>query len=182
VHDDGKHEQAKVKRHRLFALMIAIAAGVIAAVAVRYLMEPTSSEQPHVSVPLQNPDLKHEPAMAVVILDITGIQQDSGALKIAVFAEGDGFPNHELAAHLQSFEAGQIDGPTRLDSLLPGNYAIAVYHDVDGNGKLNRAAVGYPTEPYGFSNNARATFGPPPYSDAEFQAVAGDQILAIEIR
>ncbi len=171
-----------MKRHRLFALMVAIVLGVIATGAVRNLIKQTSREQVIVSQPLQNPESKLEPAMAVVILDITGIQQESGALKIAVFAEGDGFPNHERADHLQSIEVGQIDGPIRLESLLPGNYAIAVYQDVDDNGKLNRAAVGYPTEPYGFSNNARATFGPPPYSNAKFRAAVGDQTLAIEIR
>jgi uncharacterized protein (DUF2141 family) len=36
----------------------------------------------------------------------------------------------------------------------PGTYAVAVFQDLNGNGRLDRTPLGLPLEPYGFSNNA----------------------------
>jgi uncharacterized protein (DUF2141 family) len=41
----------------------------------------------------------------------------------------------------------------RLRNVKPGTYAIAVFHDRNGNGKLDRSFIGLPSEPYGFSND-----------------------------
>jgi uncharacterized protein (DUF2141 family) len=50
------------------------------------------------------------------------------------------------------------NGGTAHGSRLPaGDYAFAVYHDANGNGKLDRNGVGMPTEDYAFSNNAWAS-------------------------
>ncbi len=46
--------------------------------------------------------------------------------------------------------------------------AIKVFHDVNDNGKLDTNWIGIPTEPYGFSNDAMGTFGPPSFQQASF--------------
>jgi uncharacterized protein (DUF2141 family) len=56
-----------------------------------------------------------------------------------------------------------------IQDLPAGNYAIASYHDENGNGKLDTNALGMPEEGYGFSNDARGTFGPPKFSEAVFE-------------
>lgn len=66
-----------------------------------------------------------------------------------------------------------------IDSLPPGEYAIAVFHDANENGKLDRHPLGFPIEAYGFSNNARGKFGPPPYDKVKF--VIGDAPLQMQI-
>jgi uncharacterized protein (DUF2141 family) len=35
-----------------------------------------------------------------------------------------------------------------------GTYAIAVFQDLNGNGRLDRTPLGLPLEPYGFSKDA----------------------------
>jgi uncharacterized protein (DUF2141 family) len=45
----------------------------------------------------------------------------------------------------------------RLTDIQPGRYAIAVYHDRNGNGRLDRSVIGFPQEPYGFSNDIGRT-------------------------
>ena len=67
-----------------------------------------------------------------------------------------------------------------VDSVPPGDYAIAVYHDANENGKLDRHLLGYPLEPYGFSNNARGKLGPPAWDRVFFQV--GDATSAMEIQ
>ncbi len=64
--------------------------------------------------------------------------------------------------------------------LPPGSYAVSAFHDLDANGRLNTNLLGVPTEPYGFSNNARGTMGPPSFQAAAF--VVPEQGLTIELR
>jgi uncharacterized protein (DUF2141 family) len=45
----------------------------------------------------------------------------------------------------------------RIPNVPPGRYAVAVYHDANGNGRLDRSAIGFPQEPYGFSNDIGRT-------------------------
>jgi uncharacterized protein (DUF2141 family) len=50
----------------------------------------------------------------------------------------------------------------------PGRYGIKMFHDVDGDGAMATNMVGFPTEPFGFSNDAPVRFGPPSFADAGF--------------
>ena len=46
-------------------------------------------------------------------------------------------------------------------NLEPGDYAVAIYHDENGNGQLDKRLFGIPKEPYGFSNNYRPRLSAP---------------------
>lgn len=50
-----------------------------------------------------------------------------------------------------------------------GEYAIAGFQDLDGNGVLSGNFLGIPKEPVGFSGGAKVRFGPPKWNDAVFQ-------------
>ena len=54
-----------------------------------------------------------------------------------------------------------------FEDVAPGTYAVAVYQDVNGNGRLDRTGLGLPLEPYGFSG-AVARRARPDFSDAAF--------------
>jgi len=62
-----------------------------------------------------------------------------------------------------------------------GNYTLAVYHDINSDEELNTNMVGLPTEPYGFSNNARGTFGPPSLKDQTF-SISGNTTISITLK
>lgn len=68
-----------------------------------------------------------------------------------------------------------------VDDLAPGRYAVAVYVDRNGNGKLDRGMFGKPTEPYGFSNGG-GMFGPPDFADALIEVDADGTTLRIDLR
>lgn len=63
-----------------------------------------------------------------------------------------------------------------------GRYAIRLFHDLDGNGKLASSMVGLPQEPYGFSNDAPIQFGPPAFETAAFQKASAPLALTITLR
>jgi uncharacterized protein (DUF2141 family) len=50
-----------------------------------------------------------------------------------------------------------------------GKYAIAVYQDVNGNNKLDKNFVGYPTEPFAFSRNYKVKFSAPKFKDVAIE-------------
>lgn len=54
----------------------------------------------------------------------------------------------------------------RLADLPRGRYGVMAFQDKNGNGRLDTLPIGLPTEPYGFSRNARGVFGPPAWSAA----------------
>ena len=50
--------------------------------------------------------------------------------------------------------------------ILPsGDYAVALFHDENGNGRVD-TMLGVPSEGVGFSNNPRLLFGPPSFRRA----------------
>ncbi len=64
----------------------------------------------------------------------------------------------------------------------PGVYAVAVYHDANGNRDFDRNAVGMPTEGFGFSNDAPTRFGLPSFDAVRFNVKAGDNTIRIKLR
>lgn len=65
--------------------------------------------------------------------------------------------------------------------LKPGKYGVTAYHDINGNENLDTNMLGIPTEPYGFSNDARGTLGKPDYQDVLFEFLE-DQTITFELK
>lgn len=63
--------------------------------------------------------------------------------------------------------------------LPAGTYAISLFQDENGNGKLDSGAFGIPTEKFGFSNDAEGMMGPPSYAKCSF-IFSGDMTLVIQ--
>ena len=66
--------------------------------------------------------------------------------------------------------------------LPPGHYAVAVYHDEDGDRDFARDALGRPVEGFGFSNDAPARFGLPAFADVRFHLPAGGRTIRVKMR
>jgi len=63
------------------------------------------------------------------------------------------------------------DGRAKVtfNDLEPGEYAVSAFHDRNNNGRLDTNFAGKPTEPYGFSNDAKGRFGPPKFEKVRFR-------------
>ena len=99
---------------------------------------------------------------------VMGLNAKASSVYVAVFESEAGFPNSELSSNTRVISA--TEDQVRFSLALRQNqpFAIAVFQDIDGNGKLSKNGIGIPTEPYGFSNNARGLLGPPAFSQAVF--------------
>ena len=65
--------------------------------------------------------------------------------------------------------------------LAPGTYAIALFHDANGNGRLD-TRFGIPVEGFGFSNNPRLRFGPPGFDAARIVVRDGASSATVNLR
>mgnify|MGYP003572328091 CR=1 FL=1 len=83
----------------------------------------------------------------------------------ATFLKDDG---HIAQASVPTLDAKEGIITSQFDLQVGKTYAIAAYHDANGNQELDKNFFGVPKEGYGFSNNARATFGPPSFEKAAF--------------
>ena len=100
----------------------------------------------------------------------TGLSRNVGNVRIALVNTKAGFQDE--AKH--GFRLAEVGvkklGAQHTFSEIPlGTYSIKAYHDENGDKKHNRGLFGQPLEPYGFSNNVRGLFGPPPYEKTLFR-------------
>ncbi len=104
---------------------------------------------------------------ASLVIELTGMTSDEGPVVYAVWSG----PEHWLEAG--AIREGKVPvengtGTITLAEMPYGEYAVSVYHDRNGNGRLDTGFFRIPKEPIGTSNDAKIRFGPPRYEDAVF--------------
>lgn len=102
-------------------------------------------------------------------VNVKGVEELKGSMFIAVFDDPASFPEfgkqyREMVLPVRSKELSHA-----FKDLPNHTYAVAVFHDINDNGILDKNALGIPLEPYGFSRNARARFSAPPFEDAKIE-------------
>ena len=117
-------------------------------------------------------------------IQIENILNSDGYVRVALHRRVDGvdFPD-EAGAVAGTFRRA-LAGSMRFvfTDLPPGEYAVAAFHDQNGDGELGTTVLGIPTEPYGFSNNARGFIGPANFASAAVTVSADSAALSIVIR
>lgn len=114
-------------------------------------------------------------------VQVIGLHNEVGTVRMALFAARRGFPKEEFATALRVIDISADGGRTTFSDLPAGRYAIAVYHDENGNDKLDANLFGIPTEGYGFSNNARGTLAAPGFNAAAFSITGSNTTQTISI-
>lgn len=124
--------------------------------------------------------ISSEPTLTI---EITNIKHPKGTLRLGIFRAG-----HTFGSTYTKPDFGQMVAVTGKEaertmmSLPPGRYALALYHDMNDNWKLDKNFVGYPKEPYGFSNNYRPVFSGPKFEDCAFEVKeSGSSYLKIKL-
>ena len=100
-------------------------------------------------------------------------------LYVALYGSAAGFAGTALASQMVPMRAGTAQ--LVFPGLAPGRYAVRVFADENGNGKLDTNLFGMPTERYGFSNDAKGNLGPPEF-DAAAIGVDADLQTVIHLR
>jgi uncharacterized protein (DUF2141 family) len=112
-------------------------------------------------------------------IQVQGIKSKTGSINVAMYKSDSDF-KQEKYAYKKRIPASS-NGIVIFDKIEYGNYGIAVFHDENDNFKLDHSFVGMPSEGYGFSNNAKGSFGPPGFKDTSVQMNQGETNLSIKL-
>jgi uncharacterized protein (DUF2141 family) len=99
-------------------------------------------------------------------IEVLGITPDRGKVYVAVYDRPESFPTSGQQRVGQVVEPADGHLTLHFRDLPPGQYAAVAFQDFNGNGKLDKNFFGIPKEPYGFSNGARGSAGPPRFPEA----------------
>lgn len=117
---------------------------------------------------------------ADLTISVDGVASADGQLMVALYNSADTFRGKPYRALTAPASAGTVK--LEVKDLPPGDYAFALYHDANGNNKLDMNAVGMPVEDYAFSNNAMGKRGAPSYADARFPLPAAGAAVSVNLR
>jgi uncharacterized protein (DUF2141 family) len=115
-------------------------------------------------------------------VNFTGIEEKQGVVLGAVFDSEAAYDADDKPVRQIMLTADKAEISAQLDGLAPGAYAIKLFHDVDGDGKMGTNPYGMPIEPFAFSNNAQGNMGPAKWADAKFDVKAGANSHSIIIK
>lgn len=105
-----------------------------------------------------------------------------GRLAVAVYRDAEAFRRGEGPVASRMVARTGAVTTVVIEGLAPGRYAVAAFHDTDGNGDLTLWPIGMPKEAYGFSRDARGRFGPPSFDAAAFDLPATGARQAFSLR
>jgi uncharacterized protein (DUF2141 family) len=100
---------------------------------------------------------------------IDGFKNDKGDVRVALSNSKKNFKSKDRDAFRKDFARIKDRKAKLVFKDIPfGEYAIRLFHDKNGNGKLDKNFLGIPKEDYGFSNNTGGKSGPLKYEKAKF--------------
>lgn len=114
-------------------------------------------------------------------VNVTGVKETKGQIYIAVF-DSSSFLQKGVAGKIVAVDSKSMK--VDFDALPDGEYAIALFHDVNGNGIFDMKMAGLkgvPAERYGFSNNAIPIMSPPSFETCKFE-LKGNKTISIMLQ
>lgn len=101
---------------------------------------------------------------------------------VAVHSVAADFPMRDDRAITRATVATGDKTELTIPNIASGEYAVAVFADVNGNGKLDSNFFGIPKEPVAVSRDAKGRFGPPKFEDASFKVGDGLTIQTLTLK
>lgn len=111
---------------------------------------------------------------------LTEVSEAGGKLRASLYRDPDSFRKEERAVKIIVIPAVKGASKIVFDDVAPARYAIMVYHDENGDEKLNLRFGMFPTEGYGLSNNP-SVVGPPKFADSAFDVSGPETSTAIRL-
>jgi uncharacterized protein (DUF2141 family) len=118
-----------------------------------------------------------------VVVKVSGLRNTKGKVGIGLWNTKDGFPKDSTKAlHAVMVDVDQTAATATKTFKVPrGEYAVALYHDENGNGQLDVNFLGMPTEGIGSSNNVRNKFSAPTFDQCRFEARNPEKVVPVKL-
>ena len=114
---------------------------------------------------------------------VEGLRNGNGLVAITLYADN----SRKFLVRHGSLYVGRVDASAGTTTGCiyvpkPGVYAIAIYHDENGDGNFNRTGIGLPAEGYGFSNNPSTLAGLPSFKSVRLNIPRSGLVTRIRIK
>ena len=128
----------------------------------------------------QQPEAKK--SVVSLQLRVSSFRNTKGMLSCRVFTEPNSFPDGDGVKTVRAKISGK-DASCTIENVPPGTYAVAVIHDQNANGRLDKNFFGVPTEGYGVSNNRTYALSSPKWDEAKFTVAANEAVaMTVSLR
>ena len=112
-----------------------------------------------------------------------GLKNGDGLLAVTLYADD----SSKFLVKRGSLYVGRVNaqaGTTRACIFVPrpGVYALALYHDENGNRSFDRTGVGFPAEGFGFSNNPATLAGLPTFKSVRLNVPKAGLTTRIQMK
>lgn len=113
-------------------------------------------------------------------IKVNNIKSKNKTLYVGIYRAVDDFPTFNK--YWKNTKVKTAGSESFIEFDVPfGEYAVAVSHDINGNGSLDKNFFGYPSEPFGFSNNFKPKLSSPDFSDCKFTFSQNNNSITITL-
>ena len=116
------------------------------------------------------------PSAADVNIVIQGVEHDRGFIDVRIYLDVDTWLQENQAAEHIIVQATNGKTIIPLSTFHGGTLAAVVYHDENGDGKMNTGLFWRPKEGFAFSNQYTPK-GPPRFSEAAVDIPDGEDLM-----
>ena len=103
-------------------------------------------------------------------------------LRVAFYKKENKFPDENKFAFAKEFKPNKTGDMMLTWADIPaGEYALAIYQDLNSNKKLDTNLVGYPKEPFGFTQNIKPRFSAPTYNECKIVFNVNNNLFLIKL-
>lgn len=112
-------------------------------------------------------------------VEVRNTKNDEGKMFFALHDNQEDFLKKEIKGEIEVISNNT--STITFTNVPAGDYAVAVFHDENDNGKMDTNAMGIPTEKFGCSNDAKGFMGPPNWKNAKFVLSDEDKSIIINL-
>ncbi len=111
---------------------------------------------------------------------VVALHSDQGKVGCTLWRSDDGFPSkQERAADRTWCPISRREATCQFRGLQDGEFAVACFHDENGNGRLDTGFLGIPKEGVAVSRDAKGFMGPPKYKNAKLSYPASGAAITV---
>lgn len=107
---------------------------------------------------------------------VNNIKDIKGKIVMSVYNDPKVFPEYYKEYKLIRVDVTGLTATCTFKGLSEGEYAVAVFHDVNKDEICNLNFIGYPKEGFGFSNNVRPIVSAPSFNSCKLMLDADKSV------
>lgn len=122
-----------------------------------------------------------QPVAGDLVINLENVKTSEGVIWLALYDSKENLfvKDKSISKKIKVEETGELT--VKMDQVLFGTYALAIFHDINNNGKLDQNILGIPTEPYAFARKPKSKWRAPQYKELIFDFTDPNQEITTKL-